>query len=308
MPHAIDRLAGVESGNAIGRPLSTAQSAARETGRLVPEGPEIRLAADRVARVLVSKRVEAVRFGLPRLQQFEERLSGNIVTAVDTRGKAMLTRFDNGLTIYSHNQLYGRWYTVRQPRMPKTHRQLRIELCTESHKALLYSASDIEVLDAEQLRRHPFLKRAGPDILDGSLTASDIVERLCDSAFRNRALGGLYLDQRFLAGNGNYLRSEILWAARLHPKRKPAGLAASEREKLARETLRIARRSYRTRGVTVAPKLANQLQAGGLAYQAYRFYVFGREGRACYRCESPIARDTVGSRNLFLCPTCQPAM
>ena len=28
----------------------------------------------------------------------------------------VLTRFDNGLTIYSHNQLYGRWYTVRRPR------------------------------------------------------------------------------------------------------------------------------------------------------------------------------------------------
>ena len=94
----------------------------------MPEGPEIRLAADKVARVLVGIRVEAVAFGLPRLRRFEKRLSGNVVTAVDTRGKAMLTRFDNGLTIYSHNQLYGRWYTVRRPRMPRTNRQLRIEL------------------------------------------------------------------------------------------------------------------------------------------------------------------------------------
>lgn len=271
----------------------------------MPEGPEIRLAADKVARVLVDNRLETVSFGLPRLKRFEKRLSGNIVTAVDTRGKAMLTRFDNGLTIYSHNQLYGRWYTVRRPRMPRTSRQLRIELGTQTHKALLYSASDIEVLDDEQLLTHPFLSRVGPDILDRTLTKLDIVERLCDPAFCNRSLGSLYLDQRFLAGNGNYLRSEILWAAGLDPKRKPAGLAASELETLAEETRRMARRSYRTRGVMVTPVLARKLKADGLTYQAYRFYVFGREGLPCHRCGSPIERHTMGSRNLFMCPTCQ---
>ena len=272
----------------------------------MPEGPEIRLAADKVARVLVDNRLETVSFGLPRLKRFEKKLSGNIVTAVDTRGKAMLTRFDNGLTIYSHNQLYGRWYTVRRPRMPRTSRQLRIELGTQTHKALLYSASDIEVLDDDQLLTHPFLSRVGPDILDRTLTKLDIVERLCDTAFCNRSLGSLYLDQRFLAGNGNYLRSEILWAAGLDPKRKPAGLAASELETLAEETRRMARRSYRTRGVMVTPVLARKLKDDGLTYQAYRFYVFGREGLPCHRCGSSIERHTMGSRNLFMCPTCQP--
>ena len=106
----------------------------------MPEGPEIRRAADRVAAVLVGKTIEAVAFGLPQLKSFEPRLSGRTVTAVDTRGKAMLTRFDNQLTIYSHNQLYGRWYTMRRPRMPKTRRQLRVELCTAMSEALYSSA------------------------------------------------------------------------------------------------------------------------------------------------------------------------
>ena len=263
------------------------------------------MAADKVAKVLVNQTMESVSFGLPHLEKFSKTLSGNTVTAVDTRGKAMLTRFDNGLTIYSHNQLYGRWYTVRRPRMPKTNRQLRIELCTPTHKALLYSASDIDVLNDRQLLKHPFLTRVGPDILDRSLTVAQIAERLEDPAFRSRALGSLYLDQHFLAGNGNYLRSEILWAARLDPKRKPAGLTEREREVLAEETLRIARRSYRTRGVTVAPKLAKQLKDDGLTYSRYRHYVFGRAGKPCYRCTSNVEHHTHGSRNLFLCPTCQ---
>ena len=272
----------------------------------MPEGPEIRRAADRVARVLVGNTVESVEFGLPRLERYEGRLSGSKVTAVDTRGKAMLTRFDNGLTLYSHNQLYGRWYTTRRPRMPRTNRQLRVELTTATHKALLYSASDIEVLTEKQLATHPFLCRVGPDILDPELTAAGIAERLGEPAFRNRALGSLYLDQRFLAGNGNYLRSEILWAAGLEPAARPADLTSAERFKLAQETLRIARRSYRTRGVIVAPTLARALKDEGLAYRDYRFYVFDREGLPCRRCGSPIARRSMGSRNLFECVACQP--
>ena len=90
----------------------------------MPEGPEIRLAADRIAAVLIDQPIVEVSFGLRALRRFERRLKGQTVTAVDTRGKAMLTRFDNGLTLYSHNQLYGRWYTMRRPKLPATKRQL----------------------------------------------------------------------------------------------------------------------------------------------------------------------------------------
>ena len=271
----------------------------------MPEGPEIRLAADRVAKVLVGRNIAEVGFGLPKLKSFEQRLTGNKVSAVETRGKAMLTRFDCGLTLYSHNQLYGRWYTMRRPRMPETKRALRVALHTETHSALLFSASDIEVLDEKQLLRHPFLQRIGPDILDAQLTSDDVAMRLREQRFCNRALGGLYLDQGFLAGNGNYLRSEILWAARISPTRRPADLEPAEISLLARETLRISRRSYRTRGVTTPPGLARELKARGWPYEQYRFCVFAREGLSCHRCDATIERRTMSSRNVFSCPVCQ---
>jgi hypothetical protein len=154
----------------------------------MPEGPEIRLAADKVAKVLVGHNIVEVGFGLARLSRFEKRLAGSVVTAVDTRGKAMLTRFDNCLTLYSHNQLYGKWFTMRRPRLPQTARQLRVSLHTETHSALLYSASDIEVLTERGLKQHPFLCRAGPDILDPELTVDGVVDRLDSATFRNRAL------------------------------------------------------------------------------------------------------------------------
>ena len=272
----------------------------------MPEGPEIRRAADRVARVLVGRVVEEARLHLPALERRGRRLSGRTVTAVDTRGKAMLTRFDNGLTLYSHNQLYGRWYVVKRPDMPVTDRQLRVELHTDTHSALLYSASDIDILTEAKLARHPFLSRIGPDVMDRELTATQLLGRLASRKFARRRTGSLYLDQAFLAGIGNYLRSEILFVSQVHPARRPNDLDARELQRLARETLRIARRSYRTGGITVGPSLERQLRADSRSFEERRFYVFGREGEPCHECGGAIERLAVGGRNLFLCTQCQP--
>ena len=271
----------------------------------MPEGPEIRRAADRVAAVIVGETIEDVYFGLPELQPFARLLESATVTAVETRGKAMLTRFNNGYVLYSHNQLYGRWFTAKRPEMPDTRRSLRVALHSATKSALLYSASDIQVLTDEQLPRHPFLQRLGPDILDENLTPDDVVERLQDRAFRNRSLGALYLDQGFLAGNGNYLRSEILWAARVNPWQKPSQLDAGELRTLAGVTLQLSRRSYKSGGRTVPTRLLAERRAAGERRSGARFFVFGREQAGCPQCPDQIERHKIGSRNIFVCPGCQ---
>jgi hypothetical protein len=110
----------------------------------MPEGPEIRRAADRIARAVEGRVAEEVFFGLPRLTEYADELTGRRVEGIETRGKAMLTHFDCGLSVYSHNQLYGRWYVVRAGAEPATNRDLRLALETATHRALLYSASEID--------------------------------------------------------------------------------------------------------------------------------------------------------------------
>lgn len=271
----------------------------------MPEGPEIRRAADEVAAVLLDQRIIKAVLAFPRLRRFESRLRGSRVRLVDTHGKAMLTRFTNGLTLYSHNQLYGRWYVVRFGDYPETGRSLRVALHTRSHSALLYSASDVAVLTARQLNNHSYLRRLGPDILDPCLDSSTICSRLRQKEFSGRRLGMLYLDQSFLAGNGNYLRSEILHAARLHPACQPAGLRTPALQRLARQTLAIARRSYRTGGITIAKSRIKKLRTEG--FSPRRFAIFSREGAPCYRCSNEILRQDFAGRRIYFCPGCQPA-
>lgn len=273
----------------------------------MPEGPEIRRAADRVAKVLVGADIADVYFAFPRLRKHAHTITGSVVTAVYSRGKAMLTRFDNGLTLYSHNQLYGVWYTVPRDCPPKTSRSLRVALHTATHSALLYSASEIEILTDPQLSAHPYLTRLGPDILDRLTTETGVAKRLNEQRFRGRSVGALYLDQSFLAGVGNYLRSEILYAARTHHSAKPKALEKAVINRIARATLSVSRRALRTRGVTLTTARASALRRRGLPYRQRRFWVYKREGLPCYACGTAISRASVAGRALFFCPTCQAA-
>ncbi len=271
----------------------------------MPEGPEVRREADQIGAVLSGQQLQRVEFGLPKLKRFAATLQHSRVSEVTSRGKAMLVFFDNGLTLFSHNQLYGKWVVCRRGKAPPTRRSLRVALHTEENSALLYSASNIDVLDEAALASHPFLLRLGPDVLDATLCWQDLAERLQDESWRGRSLGALYLDQHFLAGIGNYLRSEILFAAELAPHLRPRELSDAQIRKLAKQTLLLSRRAYRTGGLTNPPRRVAQLKHEGLKRGGYRFAVFSRAGKACLVCGTKIERTTVGSRRLYFCPQCQ---
>ncbi|MFC4727578.1 endonuclease VIII [Coralloluteibacterium thermophilus] len=270
----------------------------------MPEGPEIRRAADRLAEAVVGRPLTDVFFQPPALRRHAAALVGEEVVSIAPRGKALLTRFSNGLTLYSHNQLYGVWQVVAAGERPATTRALRVALETEAHAILLYSASDIALLDEEGLRRHPFLSRIGPDVLDPALTAEAVAARLDGTRFRGRGLPALLLDQSFLAGMGNYLRSEVLFEARIAPARRPKDLDPAERQRLARALLAVPRRSYRARGI--APTGGMRADYVTETPDAFEMQVFGRAGEPCPAdCGGTVERIELAGRRLYWCRGCQ---
>lgn len=269
----------------------------------MPEGPEIRRAADRLAEAVVGRPLTSAWFAFPALKVHETTLPGAVIESIVPQGKALLTRFDSGWTMYSHNQLYGVWRVAAPGERAESSRSLRVALETAHSAILLYSASDVSMWTSDTVHTHPFLLKLGPDVLDASLDAKTVAARLRAPRFSGRALGALLLDQGFLAGMGNYLRSEVLFAAKLVPERRPKDLAAAEIRALARHLLDIPRRSYGTRGVQPAQGLSNDYLTD--TPSGFRFSVFDREGLPCPTCGTPIVRQEMGSRRLYLCPLCQ---
>jgi endonuclease VIII len=272
----------------------------------MPEGPEIRLAADRIAKAIVEQPITEVFFAFESLKGCEAELSKSQVISVQPRGKALLTKFSNGWTIYSHNQLYGVWYVRKAQSFPTTNRQLRLAIHTAKKSALLYSASDILVLDDEELMIHPFLSQLGPDVLGNEITVAEVQSRLLDKRFMRRGFPTLLLDQKFVCGLGNYLRSEVLFLAGIYPTWRPIDCSDDQITKLAHAIIDVPRQSYETKGITNDLATALALKAEGKPRWFYRHWVFSRTNQPCYVCGDPIIKDEVGGRRVYYCPTCQP--
>ncbi|MBE7380391.1 MAG: endonuclease VIII [Leptolyngbya sp. SIO1E4] len=273
----------------------------------MPEGPEIRKAADKIERAIAHQPTTEIFFAFEHLKPYETKLVGQVVTQIATYGKALVTHFENGLCVYSHNQLYGKWVVRKAHNYPQTNRQLRFAIHTPRKSALLYSASDIEVLHTDTVAEHPFIQRLGPDVLNVTLTPEQILDWVQGKAFYRRRFTSLLLDQGFLCGVGNYLRSEILFVSRIHPTHRPMDHDRDHLARFADAALAVPQQSYRHNGITNDLAIAADLKVRGFPRRQYRHWVFGRDGQGCYVCNTAIIKAHTGGRRYYYCPTCQPA-
>ena len=267
----------------------------------MPEGPEIFLAA-RAVHDAVAEQPCTVKLLYPQISAKSSSLRGVAIRRVHARSKAMLTEFENGVVLYSHNQLYGEW-VVHKAGESLLKKQVRLIITTAKHQAVLYSATDFAWLRAGKEDAHPYIAKLGPEVLSEEVSAAQIAGRLAQ--FPRRVIADALLDQHVLAGLGNYLRADILLVARINPLRKIASLSRQELLRIGKASKTLTQRSIKRHGV-VRPWAAYQAATrAGADYEQARFYAFDREGSPCWECSAPIARITQGGRGLFYCPKCQ---
>jgi formamidopyrimidine-DNA glycosylase len=152
------------------------------------------------------------------------------------------------------------------------------------------------------LRVLPGATPAGPAALDP-------VSAACTAAALRRLLRGSrqelkawLLRQDRLVGLGNIYASEILFTARLHPRRAAGSLDGSEVRALHRAVRAVLRRAIRHGGTT----FSDFGDTHGLPGRFQRILsVYGRDGAACRRCGATVARIVQQGRSTFLCPRCQ---
>lgn len=270
----------------------------------MPEGPETHRMADRIYKSLVGKKILKFKFqhdSISKLNNLEEVYIVDVLSI----GKAVVLRLENGLSIISHNQLYGKWTFNRPRTIIKSNRQLRIEFLTKSKAVRLWSATDIQLFLTKNENQHPYLKKIGPDVLEKSTTINCIIQTLQGKKAFNRSLSSVLLDQSIISGLGNYLRSEILFFASLIHTQKVSELSQVKLNKLAKSIKEVSVRAYVQKGKTIDLSFFEKEFGNKENFRRVRHMVFSREGLPCFICGILIQKTVVSSRRIFLCPVCQ---
>jgi endonuclease-8 len=270
----------------------------------VPEGDTLFRTAAGLRPYLVGRIVIAARASGPGPIPQVHRIVGQRITAVDAMGKNLLIRFDGGLEVRTHLRMNGSWHRYRPGerwRRPPARARLVIEV--PGAVAVCFDAPVVELLETRAEALHPALSRLGPDLLAADFDGDDAMRRLRAAERAATSIAEALLDQRALAGIGNVYKSEILWIERVSPFTPTADVTD---EALARLVM-TARRLLLA---NVAPGHGpERTTTTGDRSAPGPLYVYGRAGRPCRRCRTPIARARQGHdlpRLTFWCPACQP--
>jgi endonuclease VIII len=265
----------------------------------MPEGDTILLAARALHRALAGQvvvRFESVFAHITRVAD-DDRVIGRTIESVSARGKHLLIALSGDLVLHTHMRMNGSWHIYpRGARWTRPARDMRILIATERAVAVAFNVPVAELLTSRELARHDDLRSLGPDVLAESFDRADALRRMRE---RNReAVADVLLDQRVMAGIGNVFKSEILFLARVHPFAPAAALTDAQLD----AAITIARKVM-TVSVAVGRRTTrSSLDPGG------RLWVYGRGGKPCRRCGTPIRGKKTGldARITYWCPRCQP--
>jgi formamidopyrimidine-DNA glycosylase len=93
------------------------------------------------------------------------------------------------------------------------------------------------------------LSQLGPDFLNNDDFDLDLFTKILKKRKKSN-ISTILMNQKIISGIGNYLKSEILYAARINPHRSVASLNEEDIDKLFKEGKRIIKASYRMGGTS----------------------------------------------------------
>lgn len=291
----------------------------------MPEGPEVRKYADALDAVLKDKRLT---FFTARtvnakawLKENSSRIQGLRVTRVFSRGKHLIGLIDPNFYFHSHLMMWGRWQTFVPEPPEEIDRRERARIVVNGGAAILYSAPIFNVGEGDPFKQIEHLRTLGPDVLpySGRFDEEEFRRRLLNRKYRRTTIGAALLNQEIVAGLGNYLRAEVLFACKINPWKTVNQLNANELSCLLRAVPKLSRRSYIS-GAT-ARRIDRERMKGepSLVYQPGREYgtrhmVFRRTNLPCLRCGHAIKQlrqvthsigDEERDRIVYFCSKCQ---
>ena len=249
------------------------------------------LTARRLHGALAGRVLTRSDFRVPRFATAD--LTGQTVTETVSRGKHLLTRTDAGFTVHTHLRMDGSWRVRPAAERVTGGHRIRLILANGQWQAIGYLLGIVEVLITAG--EQGAVGHLGPDLLGPDWDPAEAERRL--RADQARPAGEALLDLRNLAGIGNVYKAETLFLRGVDPWR-PVGEIGDLAALVGLAQRLLEANKERPGQVTT-----------GVRRRGEETWVYGRAGRPCRRCGTPIrsadqGRDPDG-RVTFWCPRCQ---
>jgi formamidopyrimidine-DNA glycosylase len=119
---------------------------------------------------------------------------------------------------------------------------------------------------------------------------------------RKTPIKSALLNQKLLSGVGNIYADEALFRAGIRPRRRAALLSRDDLRRLHQALKRVLKEAIRAGGSSISDYVDPN---GDEGFFQMKHRVYGREGKPCLVCKTPIKRIVIAGRSSHYCPKCQ---
>ena len=271
----------------------------------MPELPEVETIKEDLVELVVGSTIEGAEVldpGLveePTPDELVRRLRGARIAGARRRAKHLIAELEGGDSLVFQLKIGGQLLLV--PPVPEPETALMLVLHLDGDRRLFLrdetSFTRVRLLDREGLEAR--LASLGPEPFEDTFDAGHLKRVL---GGRRVQIKAALLDQKVVSGIGNIYVDEILYDARLHPRRKANTLSEAEWEGLHAAIRENLRAGVEHRGTTV--RLYRDVLNRPGSHQDY-LRVFEKHGKPCPDCEGKVVREKIGGRATHYCPSCQ---
>ena len=268
----------------------------------MPEMPEVEAVARRLREAEGGQRIKSLRILRPSIakpqdvDEIESAVKGRTLITVRRRAKHIFLELSSQVAIHIHLRMTGNLFAIPDARLFSVNARAILTLSNshgivfEDPRALgkLHLRSADEVAEIE--------KGLGWEPLDEGFTL-DVFSKM--AANSNMPAKTFLMDQGYVAGLGNIYVAEVLYRARVDPRKV---MKTITRPAVAR--IHAAIGSIMSEAVESVYSAYEQ--PGAFAEgEIFPVQVYDREGELCFRCGREIQRIPQGGRSTYFCPGCQ---
>lgn len=271
-------------------------------GNEMPELPEVETSRLGISPYLIGNEIDHIEVRQSKLRwQVSDKiktLKNEIILSINRRGKYLLIELKTGFIVI-HLGMSGSLRILEQKKPPTKHDH--IDLVLKNGGVLRYTdprrfGSWLWAADPNHLS---LINQLGVEPLSHEFTADYLIQH-----FKNRKMPikNAIMNSHIVVGVGNIYACESLFFAKISPFKEAKSVTKQELDLLVQKIKEVLAKAIEKGGTT----LKDFAQVNGKpGYFVQELMVYGRKGKPCFVCQTPIESAKIGQRNTFYCPNCQ---
>lgn len=266
------------------------------------ELPETIVLSQQMDKELVGKQVSHIEVSNPKclnmpFEEFQKTVAGKQISSVKARGKWFFISLDTHMLLFNPGMGTDILYFT-DSNYPEKY-QIKIEC--ENGTGVTFRVwwfCYLHLVKAEELEKHRMTATLGMTPFDEPFTLDCFAHLLHK---KRGSIKSFLLDQKKVAGIGNFYIHDILFNAGIHPMRKISSLTDTEIEALYHSMRSLLSKSVKLGGSRYEKDFYGNY--GG--FDAKEHFKVGYNSE-CPVCHTKIQKIKTGSTSSYVCPQCQP--